>query len=357
MPSINGLLNGASNGNGNGASHTRVLKPGVWAPIPTFYDANEELDLETFRKHVVKLAKVGMQPVICGSMGEAFHLTDAERTTLFQETRKALDEAGLLDTIVIAGTGGNSTRQTIALCHAAAEAKADAVIVIPPGYYSGALSPLALKTFFLEVQAASPLPVMLYNYPGAAGGIDLDSDLVTSIAQEGANVCGIKLTCGAVGKLTRITAATAVPSFKDAYPRKSATAPEFLTLGGFADFLAPAVLGGRGHGAIMGLGNIYPRSIVRLFELSYKVATDVNPSPQDLAKALALQDLVSGADASFSRGGIAGTKWYLKTHEGYPSARLRHPLLEYTQEKGASLESEEAVLKLMEVEKSLAGGQ
>ncbi|WWD20281.1 hypothetical protein CI109_104757 [Kwoniella shandongensis] len=341
----------SANGHANG-SHTRVLKPGVWAPIPTFFDANEELDLETFRKHVVTLAKVGMQPVICGSMGEAFHLTDDERFTLFKETRKALDEAGLYDTVVVAGTGGNSTRQTIKLCKLAAEAGADVVIVIPPGYFAGAMTKPACKTFFLDVQAASPLPVMIYNFPGAAGGIDLDSDIIEAIAKEGPNICGVKLTCGAVGKLTRITAQTATSSFAD-FPRKSSTAPQFVTLGGFADFLAPAVLGGRGHGAIMGLGNIYPKSLAKLFEISYKLATDSAPSPADLKKALALQDLVSGADQSFFRAGIAGTKWYLQKYNGYPCERMRRPLLDFTAEQGALLEKEEAVTKLMDFEKSL----
>lgn len=37
-------------------------------------------------------------------MGEAFHLTDNERVTLFKETRAVLDEAGLFDTVIIAGT-------------------------------------------------------------------------------------------------------------------------------------------------------------------------------------------------------------------------------------------------------------
>ncbi|KAK6908492.1 dihydrodipicolinate synthetase [Kwoniella mangroviensis CBS 10435] len=336
--------------------HSRVLKPGVWAPIPTFFDEQEELDLDTFRKHVVKLAKVGMQPVICGSMGEAFHLTDDERFTLFKESRKALDEAGLHDTVIIAGTGGNSTRQTIRLSKLAAEAGADVVIVIPPGYYAGALQKPALKQFFLDVQEASPIPVMIYNFPGAAGGIDMDSDLINSIATEGSNICGVKLTCGAVGKLTRITGKTAVQAFSS-HPRKNTVAPEFLTLGGFADFLAPAILGGRGHGAIMGLGNIYPRSLVRLFELSYKIVTDSNPSAEDIKKAWELQDLVSEADASFTRGGIAGTKYFLQKNSGHPNRRMRRPILDYTDAAGASLEKEDGVTGLLAFEKALEKGQ
>jgi len=62
------------------------------------------IDLATFKKHVVRLAQGGMQPVVCGSMGEAHHLTHDERVTLFSTARKALDEAGLNDTVLIAGT-------------------------------------------------------------------------------------------------------------------------------------------------------------------------------------------------------------------------------------------------------------
>lgn len=61
-------------------------------------------DVELFKAHVVKLAKVGMQPVVCGSMGEAFHLSSEERVTLFKAARQALDAAGLNETVIIAGT-------------------------------------------------------------------------------------------------------------------------------------------------------------------------------------------------------------------------------------------------------------
>lgn len=87
----------------------------------------------------------------------------------------------------------------------------------------------------------------------------MDSDLIVDIARDGRNICGVKLTCGAVGKLTRITAATTSDDFVKQHPRKVESAP-FLTLGGFGDFMLPAVLGGKGHGAIMGLGNVYPVS-------------------------------------------------------------------------------------------------
>lgn len=347
----------AANGITNGHSAKRVLKPGVWAPIPTFFHDNEDLDIATFQSHVVRLAKAGMQPVICGSMGEAFHLTHEERVSLFKAARTALDEAGLTETFLICGTGGNSTRATIALCKSAAEVGADIVIVITPGYFAGAINKPALKQFFLDVQAASPLPVMLYNYPGAAGGIDLDSDLVEAIAKEGPNTCGIKLTCGAVGKLTRITGATAVASFAENHRRKSSVAPDFLTLGGFADFLLPTVIGSRAGGAIMGLGNVYPHALNRLMELSLSIRTSAHPNSADMAKALRLQDLASSADASFARAGISGTKWWLHKHHGYPNDKVRRPLLEFEEARGSALEKEEGVAKFWEIEKALAEGK
>lgn len=62
------------------------------------------IDVATFKSHVVRLAKAGMAPVVCGSMGEAHHLTDEERVTLYTAAREALDEADLTETTLICGT-------------------------------------------------------------------------------------------------------------------------------------------------------------------------------------------------------------------------------------------------------------
>ena len=98
-------------------------------------------------------------------MGEAIHLSHAERVTLIKETRKALDEADLKSIPIIAGTGAGSTRETKELCKEAADAGADFRIVIPPGYYAGVLakSPEALKALFIEVADDSPIPVFVYS--------------------------------------------------------------------------------------------------------------------------------------------------------------------------------------------------
>jgi dihydrodipicolinate synthase/N-acetylneuraminate lyase len=56
-----------------------------------------------------------------------------------------------------------STKGSIQLSKEAAEAGADFAIVIPSGYYAGALGREALKQYFIDVAEASPIPVMVYN--------------------------------------------------------------------------------------------------------------------------------------------------------------------------------------------------
>ncbi|KAJ7285755.1 hypothetical protein C8J57DRAFT_1285710 [Mycena rebaudengoi] len=247
--------------NGHVPHVARPLKAGIFAPIPTFFlPESEDLDIPTFKAHIVRCATAGVGPLISGSMGEAIHLSHDERLTLIRSARKALDVAGFADVPTIAGTGAASTRETIELTAAAAAAGADYAIVIASGYFAGVLAgnPGALKAYFKEVAEKSPIPVILYNYPGASGGIDLDSDLITELAMECPNLCGVKLTCGNVGKLTRIADAVSRAEFASSYPRKNPNAP-FLVLGGFTDFVTPSIFA-NAHGAITGLGNVSPVS-------------------------------------------------------------------------------------------------
>lgn len=161
------------------------MKPGIYAPIPTFFQPDTEdlgewpwayvekgtcqlickIDLDAFKAHVVRVASAGVGPLLAGSMGEAHHISHDERIELIKAARAALDEAGLTDVPLIAGTGAGSTRETVFLSKQAAEAGADAVIVIASGYYAGVLanSRAALKAFWTEVAEKSPLPVIIYN--------------------------------------------------------------------------------------------------------------------------------------------------------------------------------------------------
>jgi len=86
-----------------------------------------------------------------------------ERKQLIQSARVALDEINLQHVPIVAGTGAASTRESIKLCKDAATAGADYVMVIPPGYYTGALlaDDSAIKKFFVDIATTSPVPVFV----------------------------------------------------------------------------------------------------------------------------------------------------------------------------------------------------
>ncbi|KAF5380924.1 hypothetical protein D9615_004018 [Tricholomella constricta] len=302
----------AANGINGTHSVFRPLKAGIYAPIPSFFlPSSEDLDIPTFEAHVARVAAAGVAPVIAGSMGEAIHLSHAERVRLIHAGRKALDNAGFPNFPTIVGTGSGSTRETIELGNEAAAAGADYAIVIASGYFAGALTRAALKAFFVEVSQKSPIPVIIYNYPGASGGIDLDSDLIVELAAECPNVIGVKLTCGNVGKLTRIAETVTDPAWAKQYPRKNPQT-NFTVLGGFTDFLVPSAFV-NGHGAITGLANVAPHAIAKVYQLSEASRKDLSFLPE----AQRLQGIVARGDYTIAKTSISGTKYLLEKMYGY----------------------------------------
>ncbi|KAI0780953.1 dihydrodipicolinate synthetase [Trametes elegans] len=333
------------------SSIVRPLQPGIYAPIPTFFvRETEDLDLPPFASHIVRLAKAGVKPLLLGSMGEAHHLSHAERTTLIKAARQALDEARFTSIPIIAGTGAGSTRETVQLSVEAAEAGADYAIVILSGYFAGALAGnrKALKAFWTEVAEKSPIPIIIYNYPGASGGVDLDSDLITELATESPNIAGVKLTCGNVGKLTRITATVSDPSFASLHPRKNPHAP-FLVLGGFTDFILPSAFV-EAHGAITGLANVAPYAVAQLFDLAEKSKKDLSLLPQ----AQRLQGIIARADFTIAKASIAGTKFLLEELYGY-GGNPRRPLPPIEADAAAALWEHPHTAELVRVERELSG--
>jgi dihydrodipicolinate synthase/N-acetylneuraminate lyase len=287
----------------------RSMVPGIYVPTVAFFDPmTDNLDLATTAKHAVRLAKAGVAGITTqGSNGEAVHLSHKERNLVTSTTRKALDNAGYGFMPVIVGCGAQSTRETIELCEEAASAGGDYALVLPPAYYQGLFAKDTVKDFFRDVANASPVPILIYNYPGAVSGMDLSSDAIIELAQH-PNIVGCKLTCGNTGKLNRIAAAT-----------RAATVTEpgsgFMCMGGSVDFTLQTLIGG-GSGIIGGMANIAPKACVRLVELF---------EAGDYVEARRLQAVVARGDWAAIQGGIIGTKAALMAHFGY-GGYARKPL-------------------------------
>jgi len=326
------------------------LRAGVYAPVVTPFVDDEEVDYSAFQKLVVRIASAGVGILVAGTTGEAVTLSRDERVGLVRSAKEGLEAANLGHTPVIAGTGGWSTKETIQLCKDAAQAGADAVIVIPPGFFSSILAAdlSTIRGFYLEVSEASPVPVLLYSYPSITG-INMSSDFILEIARSTSNVCGVKLTCANVGKLVRIVSGT---SQVDTFGKQSSrTNPQtnFLVFGGYSDFLLPSMIV-QSSGCITGLANLAPRVIKRLYDVAQR-GLDLN-SVEDLAEAQRLQCIVSRADGALSATGIAGTKYILSKHYRGFGALPRRPLPGIKEEAAQRLEG--SLKEILELEISLA---
>ena len=64
-------------------AESSILADGIYPPLPTFFDEQDELDLVTLRRHIQRLAETGIAGyVVMGTNGEAVHLTSAERARI-----------------------------------------------------------------------------------------------------------------------------------------------------------------------------------------------------------------------------------------------------------------------------------
>ncbi|KAF2096636.1 dihydrodipicolinate synthetase [Rhizodiscina lignyota] len=317
----------------NGANIKRQLLPGIYVPTVAFFQANEDVDLETTARHAVRLAEAGVTGItVQGSNGEAVHLSPKERALITLTTREALDNASFKHVPVMVGCGAQSTRETIELCQDAYRAGGDCALVLPPSYYSSLYGKEDVLQYFRDVADESPIPILIYNYPPAASGRDLSSDEIIELAKH-PNIVGCKLTCGNTGKLNRIAAATQAASFSN-------LGSGFLCMGGSADFLLQTLIGG-GSGIIAGLANISPKALVHLYDLVER---------ERFTESRKIQAIVARGDWTAIQGGLVGTKSALNSFFGY-GGFPRRPLPRPSKEE--KLRWKEGFTELMKLENVL----
>ncbi|KAF7515124.1 hypothetical protein G7054_g14748 [Neopestalotiopsis clavispora] len=316
----------------------RPLVPGVYVPTVCFFDPEtEDVDTKQVAQHAVRLARAGVAGLATqGSNGEAVHLSREERCLVTSTTRKALDAAGFETLPVIVGCGAQSTREAIQLCVDAAKNGGDYALVLPPSYYAGLFAPSSktVLEYFNAVADASPVPLIIYNYPGAVNGMDLSSDIIVQLSEH-PNIVGVKLTCGNTGKLNRVAAAT-----RKLAKNYDAKKPEFLVLAGSADFGIQSLIAG-GHGILAGLANIAPKACLKTIELF---------EAGKYEEAQEMQDTVSQGDWTAIQSGVIGVKSGMQSWLGY-GGYARSPLPKPTAEQASTWK--EGFRDLVLLEKSL----
>ena len=133
--------------------------------------------------------------VVCGTTGESPNIDDRDKLELFTLIAK---EYGHRATI-IANTGSNSTKKSMALTKAASHTGVHAVMAVVPYYNKPNQEGCYLH--FKAVADSTDLPVMLYNVPGRTGG-RIEPQTVARLAKECSNITSIKEATGDI-KITQ----------------------------------------------------------------------------------------------------------------------------------------------------------
>jgi 4-hydroxy-tetrahydrodipicolinate synthase len=243
---------------------------GSLVALVTPFDEHDRVDYAALERLVEFHVAAGTNGlVIAGTTGESATLDKAEHAELIHRAVEIV--AGRLP--VIAGTGSNSTRQTIELSLEAGRAAIDAYLMVVP-YYNKPVQEGLFRHFTAVAEAVSR-PIMLYNVPGRTVA-DMLPETVARLATN-PRIFGIKEATGDIERLRRIKAL--VPEEFRLYSGDDFTAREFMELGG--------------HGVVTVTGNVAPKLVADMCRAQLagdtSRARDLDAKLQPLNTALFLE--------------------------------------------------------------------
>ena len=174
---------------------TQVDLNGIFPPITTpFVDDSVAYDKLVF--NIEKWGQTGLKGfVVLGSNGEYVSLSEEEKRRVVETVVQATPD----HMSVIAGTGCESTRETLRLTADCAALGAHAALVVTPHYFAGKISDAALIKYFSTVADNSPLPILLYNVPQFTH-VNLTVNVVAQLSGH-PNIIGVKDSTGNVIQL------------------------------------------------------------------------------------------------------------------------------------------------------------
>ena len=216
----------------------------VFPPMATPFTGGE-VDVAAVRRNVERWMQTGLGGVVAlGSNGEAPLLDEDESDRVLGAARESMSDRRTL----IAGTGRESTRATIAASVRAARLGAGAVLVRTPSYFKGRMTPDAFLRHYTAVADACPVPVLLYNYP-AVTGVNLSPETVGRLSEH-PNIAGVKETGSDTAQVAAFVAAAN---------------PGFCVIAGSAPTFYPSLCVGA-RGGILAVACVVPDLCVLLFE-------------------------------------------------------------------------------------------
>jgi len=234
------------------------------------------------------------------------------------EVLKTVVQTALPDKTIMAGTGAESTKVSIELCHQAAEVGAHYGSLITPFFFAKKMLDKALIQHFIQVAEGSPIPVLLYNNPGVTG-ISMSTTVIKEVSSH-PKIVGMK---------------DSSPGNLSAYILNAQ--PGFYLLAGSANFFFTGLLMGA-VGGVLSLANAFPEPCCRLYDLG--VGYQLEEGRELQFQLMEINQMVSG------KFGVAGVKAAMDL-AGFYGGPTRVPLLPLTADEKKKLREELVAAKFL----------
>ncbi len=220
---------------------------GIISPILTPFNDDESINEAEFRAQINRLISAGIHGIfVGGTNGEAYALSEEEKYQLFSIAKDEIKGRVPL----YAGTGCITTRDTIRESKKAIELGVDVLSIITPSF--AACSQEELYRHYKEVADNVDSPIVLYNIPARTGNA-LAPQTVLRLAENCPNIVGAKDSSGNFDNMKQYIELT------------SHLGRPFAILSGNDSLILPALVFG-GAGGIAGCSNVFPATLVKVYE-------------------------------------------------------------------------------------------
>jgi 4-hydroxy-2-oxoglutarate aldolase len=268
--------------------HNKQKLSGVFAPVVTpFQDDQPDLDALAF--NLRKLGQTDLTGYLAlGSNGEVKSLTDEERLLVLEVFAQ---EKG--DKVVMVGTGCESTKETIEKSHVADQMGFDYVSVLTPHYHAKQMDGPTLQRYYERIAEAVSVPVLLYNAPQFAGGVQIPPKTIVELSRH-PNIVGMK-----------DSAAAGPGRFLAGLDPEE----DFSVLAGGINFFYSSLHVGAA-GGVLSLANVVPDACTELYDLfvrgMYDRARELSAGLIRLNQAISGTWSVAGVKAAMDLVGFRG---------------------------------------------------
>jgi len=218
---------------------------GIITAIITPMNADESVNETELRRQIWRQLEAGVHGIFpFGTNGEGYILSEAEKKRVLEIVVEEVN-GGVL---VYAGTGCIGTKDTIRQSLTAKEAGADILSIITPSF--ALASQNEIYEHYIAVVEAVDMPIVLYNIPARTGN-SIAPATVRKLSQI-PNIVGVKDSSGNFDNLLQ-------------YIEETRDRKDFAVLAGNDSLILWNLLAG-GAGGIAGCANVYPKTMVGIYE-------------------------------------------------------------------------------------------